>query len=402
MRGRLPYLQSPVGNRLWSRYLSGDSEALGLDTKIGWRSFWYSSGTSALAAAISAACTYKSKKRPLVAVTAYGCPDLVSAIHFAGAEPLFVDVDENGLGYDIAQLTVALSSTDSVVAIIGVDLFGLADQWTDLRRLAISSESLLIQDCAQSVQRKGDWADGIHGDFVVYSFGRGKPVYLQGGGALLSIDSLPSKALQQLSDQYSTYGEANRWYSETSTLLYNVALEPHLYALLAMIMGDRLGETSYKPLLAIECAPQSFVRRANMSIDLFWRIHRDQTCAVAEVISELALTYSDQLGTPVNVTSDGRSMPNLSRFPVFVNAPILRDRCVKRLLDEGIGATIMYGRTLPDILPAEMQRDWPEYPNAKRLAQRILTLPVHNRLNQNDVRMIQKSFESCLREFSEY
>lgn len=400
MRSQLPYLQSPVGNRVWSRFVPDDAEALGLDAQSGWRSFWYSSGTSALAAAISTACACKANKRPLIAVCAYGCPDLVSAIYFAGAEPLFVDVSHTGLGFDVAQLRAALSRTDSVVAIIGVDLFGLTEQWTELRHLATSSEALLIQDCAQSIQRISDWEQGLHGDFVVYSFGRGKPVYLQGGGALLANTCLPSKVLQQHSDQYATLGQAKQWYSAISAMMYNVVLEPHLYALLAMIMGDRLGDTRYKPLETIECAPQSFVRRANISIDRFWQEHRDQASAVMEIVGDLALTYSDQLCTPVNVKNGGRLLPNLTRFPIFVSAPFLRDRWLQRLLDEGIGATVMYGRSLPEIIPVALQREWPEYPNAKRLARQLLTLPVHSRLTQKDLITIYNTFKSCAKELS--
>ena len=187
-------------------------------------------------------------KKPLVAVTAYGCPDIVSAIHYAGAEPLLVDVEENSLGFDVMQLEQALCVTDSVVAIIGVDLLGLSEQWAELRRLATASGALLIQDCAQSVQRKDDREHGMHGDLVVYSFGRGKPVYLQGGGALLAKDSLPSRARQQLFDQYATFGQAKQWYFAIAAMMYSVVLEPHLYALFAKIMGNRLGHTRYVPL----------------------------------------------------------------------------------------------------------------------------------------------------------
>ena len=183
-------------------------------------------------------------------------------------------------------------------------------------------------------------------------------------------------------------------------MMYSVVLEPHLYALFAKIMGNRLGHTRYVPLEKIECAPPSFGARANISLEQFWQKHRDQAIAVRQVVGELALKYSDLLDTPVEIQNDGSRLPNLSRFPVFVNSPILRDRWLQNLANEGIGATTMYGRTLPEILAVNLQKDWPEYPNARRLARRLLTLPVHNRLRQDDICAIQKTFGSCVKDSS--
>ena len=56
-----------------------------------------------------------------------------------------------------------------------------------LRPLADAAGAVLIEDSAQAFPRDGG-GDFWQGDLVVLSFGRGKPVSLLGGGAVLYRD----------------------------------------------------------------------------------------------------------------------------------------------------------------------------------------------------------------------
>lgn len=55
---------------------------------------FFDSGTAALAASILVSISKKATPEPEVILPAYGCPDLISAVVYAGAKPVLVDLEE--------------------------------------------------------------------------------------------------------------------------------------------------------------------------------------------------------------------------------------------------------------------------------------------------------------------
>src|SRR5215469_10953366 len=118
---------------------------------------------------------------PEVVIPAYGCPDLVAACLNASLHPRLVDVAPSQWSYDLEALRSSLSN--NTVAIVAINLLGLGDGSDELVRLCNERHIPLIQDSAQHLPRESiDWP----GDYVVLSFGRGKPLNLLHGGALIS------------------------------------------------------------------------------------------------------------------------------------------------------------------------------------------------------------------------
>jgi hypothetical protein len=212
---------------------------------------------------------------------AYGCPDLVAATVFAGAKPLFVDTVDRGIVLDVERLEEILIAEQDLIAIIGVDLFGLSERWAELRKLANKHGLVLIQDCAQSLQDRNKWRNGFSGDIAIFSFGRGKPLYLQGGGALIATGHASGELRNSLALQYRNTEKAEPWFSAAHAVAYNIALEPHLYSLLARILGDALGKTVYKPLHQLQRAPGSFERLAKAAIERYWETHSDKAAEIS-------------------------------------------------------------------------------------------------------------------------
>jgi len=124
------YLQSPVGNRTPTESLARgeNGDAQGLSAVTGWSSYCYGSGTMALAVAVKAACARAKDDKPKVALAAYGCPDVVAAIQFAGAEPLYIDSEYDRLNMDPVQLFRVLGENQNICAVIGTDLFGVSEK----------------------------------------------------------------------------------------------------------------------------------------------------------------------------------------------------------------------------------------------------------------------------------
>ena len=74
---------------------------------------YYASGTAALAAAIIAAIKAKDDAAAAaeaeVIIPAYACPDLVSALLFAGAKPVLVDFEVASTWLDLTEVLSAIA-----------------------------------------------------------------------------------------------------------------------------------------------------------------------------------------------------------------------------------------------------------------------------------------------------
>ena len=124
------YQLPPVGNPIC---LSRADQPEVLLQAFGYRyqPHYFASGTAALAAAITAAIRLKAIDKPEVILPAYGCPDLISAVVFAGAKPVLVDFETDRPWMDLEQLLTKIRA--QTVAIIAVNLFGISERLEQLR-----------------------------------------------------------------------------------------------------------------------------------------------------------------------------------------------------------------------------------------------------------------------------
>lgn len=389
----LPYLQSPAGNRT-PPFRSGhaDEGFRGLDN---WTPAWFASGTAALAAAIRIAVELRAGQveaaRPKVIVSAYNCPDLVAAIDYAGAEAIFADVEPDGFRIDLESAREALSGHESAVALVGVDLFGYPENWVELAPLCREFRVSCIRDCAQSLQSRESIDSDRVTDCQVYSFGRGKPLFLQGGGALLVPRDRETSFREQLARLQPTFGKSAVRHSGTRRALYNLLLNPHLYALLAMGLGDRLGRTEYRELRQIELAPDAFSDVANAAICAWWDERADHTSTVVSRLERLHDRFPSELGRP---RSPGTL--RLNRVPAILSGSAVRNRWIAELRKRGVSATPMYARALPDIPGVSGTCAASGIENARAVAARLMTIPAHARLRPADFDAMEDAFQACL------
>lgn len=383
------YLQPPVGNKtVLGRPGSGST---GFAALKNWRPAWFASGTVALAAAVKGSVQLRPVQKPLAIMPAYGCPDLVAATRFAGADPWFVDLEPGSLRMDLDALGAALEENSAVVAVIGVDLFGIPERWHEIRRLCDQYNVVCIRDCAQSLQTPGLIDADADSDIRIYSFGRGKPLFLQGGGAAL-VASRDSQQFSQCFDRVICELPLRRQsVSRMVNELYNVALHPRVYSLLAFVLGDRLGETRYKPLETLERLQEGFDVIANEAIQRSWELFDNKQAELMQVLEEIC----EADGAPCaffngDIASDCR----LLRMPLLMRSGTERNVCIEALRKNGIGATRMYARALPAIKGVQADVDIVRLPVAVDIAERLVTLPVHAGLTARDFRVIEETLNN--------
>ncbi len=341
---------------------------------------FYGSATSALAASLVAAVARLRAPTPEVLLPAYGCPALVSAVLFAGARPRLIDLERDRPWMDLDGLRAALGP--DTVAVVGVDLFGIPERYPKIREAIAGTGIVLIQDSAQAFPPPADarWL----GDYVVLSFGRGKPVSLLHGGAVLAREEELARALP-LSPPQVTSGQVRSGLALRAGL-YNLLSSAWLYWLPAGLPFLGLGETRYRPLASIEAADPRLMEWLPVNVHTCWRRSDDRQRAIYGMLADSA---GDHIVDLPKACVGGAPAFRLLRYPILVNDPIVRQRLFHCLGHRGLGASAMYPSALPGVSGLERFFGGVSCPQADSFARRIVTLPVHSRVRKRDLQRMR-------------
>lgn len=313
---------------------------------------------------------------------AYGCPQLVSACLYAKVRPRVVDTAPGQWGFSIEKLRKAL--TPDTVAIVAANLLGVGDQVVDLLPVARAAGSFLIQDSAQHIP--ATTARTWYADYIVLSFGRGKPLNLLRGGAL-AVPERSSGEPPLLSEAPILSGMRARLSeaalaSRTAAVAFNLITHPRLYRLATKLPGLGLGETLYRHHERLVRLPPSAWGQIGPGFEKYrsesWK--HPWTDLLPEW-TRLGIQELTCCGTALRI-SDRRL-----RLALLASARPVRDRLVAALNRRGLGASIMYGSAIDAInaIPAEVRSQGP-FPNATDLAERLFTLPTHAAVTDEVVR----------------
>lgn len=334
---------------------------------------FFNSGTAALCVALERCRERYGIQNPEVLLPAYGCPDLIAACIRASVYPRLFDVMPSR--WSFSAETLSRHITTSTIAVIAVNLLGIGDGAISLSEFCKRKGLALIQDSAQALPRiKAHWP----GDYIVLSFGRGKPLNLLGGGAL--IDRLNSDT------DVSDFVRRVRLLdcvrsSRIAAVAFNILTKPTPYWLLSALPGIGLGRVFYEPLKDTGQLSESRLKKLDSAFSEYLKQPSYRTS-----IWRPALQAWNSLGISPLFGDSTEVPPEALRLTLLAPTQAARDQIFNLLYRAHLGATRLYRDALPDIpgMP-KLVSDQGPFPNATDLAHRLLTLPTHDLVTQSTV-----------------
>ena len=336
------------------------------------------SGAQALQLAIETAVAATAAGRGgrrVVALPAFTCYEVASAAIGAGVDVALYDLTPDHLAPDPESFGRVLEL--GVAAVVVSPLFGVPVQWEPLEEIAAAHGAIVIEDAAQG--NGGTWRGrrlGAHGAVSVLSFGRGKGWSGIRGGALLLRG--------ELADAHVSPEEGNP--SDELTLaaagLAQWALgRPSVYRLPRSIPWLGLGQTRYHD----PDTPRAMTR---LGAALALR-SRSAAAEEAEARRRNAHFYLEnlprapfieQIRVPVGGNAGYLRLPIRLRYGIrgFVRPPT------------HLGIEAAYPQPI-SALPALRPRlinACDRWPGAVELSERLVTLPTHSRLDDDDRRRV--------------
>lgn len=267
-----------------------------------------------------------------------------------GATPVFVDIDPATFQIDPAHLEARIAAVRAAGrlrprAVIGVDLFGQPADWPALAAIAARHGLFTMDDCAQAFGALlGGRPLGAQGDATAISFFPSKPLGGYGDGGALFTESAERAALYR---SLRSHGEGQQRYD-----VQRIGINGRLDTLQAAVLLAKLS--------------------------VF-----DEELAARE---RIARAYDTRLGNLLSVPA--RVAESTAAWAVY--AVLLADGAQREQVQEacraaGVATAIYYPKPLHHQPAYRAAHDGARLPVSEDVAQRILALPIHPDLTEEDI-----------------
>jgi dTDP-4-amino-4,6-dideoxygalactose transaminase len=314
-----------------------------------------------------------------VALPAYGCYDLVTAVVGSASRVRFYDLDPSTLGPNVESLQKAVGA--GVSAVVVAHYYGIPADIESLKE--VLKGTLVIEDAAQGAgARLHDRPLGAFGSMGILSFGRGKGVTCGRGGALLANDEVGKAILDLFRDGRNPHPG---WSDVAVASAVAWLSRPSIFWIPALLPFLRLGEAVYKPPVPSRPASRAaaaFLARSWGLAESEARLRRRNAKRLQNAIQSSAAFSAVAVAPP--------ACPGYLRLPVLA-----RDRAARaRSVNAGchLGVAEGYPHPLPNLEPVAARRvdASDNFCGAQNLSECLLTLPVHGLLDDRDLARLEQ------------
>lgn len=313
-----------------------------------------------------------------VLVPGYSCYSVAAAAVKAGLRVAPYDLDPRTFQPDIEDVRRKINSR--TLAIVSQHLLGVRVDIAGLTELARRHGICCIEDSAQLLGTRGTVsAARMTADYTVFSFGRGKPLPLGGGGALIGNESigLPRMA----SELEASPCKPSEFLMPMAT---RILACPQLYWIPERLpLG--LGRTVYDPSFSVSQMPLPYQRIGTVALASLERLNQHRAA-----IGEAYCSYFEgKTGS-----RRGWKMPAYTRYPLLV-----RNQADARRLSM-YGVRRLYPLALCDLpaLQSSLAIPGKHTPGAREIAGRLVTLPTHLSVNEKIADRLVRATRSVFQE----
>ena len=349
--------------------------------------YFFSSGAASLAAAFSAVIEHAQVSQPEVILPAYTCPEVVAAILYAKAKPVLVDLEVNTTWMDLNGVESAF--TENTVAIVAINFLGIPERILRLFECIGDRKIKIVEDSAQAFPRN---TQNYQGDVVIHSFGRGKPVSVLGGGAVVCRDQALNTIFEKIHAELVPQ-KSNALMTQLKARVYNILLSPRCYWLPEALPFMKLGQTVFHPLNDIERMDDYRQSILGSNIENY----QQKSLAAQQNIATMLKAFHSQEITDLAQNAGLTPDTPLLRYPILLPDHAARELLYSELSQQHLGASKLYQHTLPNI--EAMPAIWAgsHFPVAETFAKRLITLPTHSNLSEKAITTIAGLIDMCLK-----
>ncbi|MBI4000610.1 MAG: DegT/DnrJ/EryC1/StrS family aminotransferase [Nitrospira defluvii] len=341
--------------------------------------FCVTSGKAALALILSG--LKKLSSRPKVIIPGYTCYSVPSAIVRAGLEVALSDVESDTLDFNFFELEHSLD--EDVLCVVPTHLLGCPANVDRTRLLCQSKGIYVIEDAAQAFGGTHNGRPlGTLGDVGFFSFGRGKNLTCGSGGVVITNSDVIAQAIQS---EYDKLPEES-WFDVLGNWCQLVAMRslihPWLYWLPAGLPFLKLGETQFYrdfPMRRMDGVRAALLAGWRERVETAGKQRREHAEGIAKQVAKAT-------GDTVKMQSgDG---PAYLRFPILLKTAHMKKELCARSKMEGLGASPLYPTAIKQIPELRDQLSSAQVPTSVLLADRLVTLPTHYLVTNEDIAQI--------------
>lgn len=314
-----------------------------------------SNGTTALHSALAAMGV---KPGDEVITSPFTFVASASCILMQGAKVVFADIKKDT--FNIDPESVINKITEETKAIVPVDLYGQAYDYDAIKKIAEKNELFILEDACQAINASlNGKMCGSLGDMAAFSLYATKNVISGEGGIVTTDNEEFAEKLRRIRN----HGQFERY--DYGMLGYNYRMTD----IIAAIGVEQM-------------------RKLNSFTDA--RIKN------AEFFNK-ELSEVEGLRLPF-IKPNAKHVYHQYTIVVEDSCKVSRDELVKHLRDKGIGCGIYYPKPL-HLHPMYLKMGYKEgdFPVAEEMSKRVISLPVHPGLNDNDRKKIVQEIKNiCL------
>lgn len=291
-----------------------------------------------------------------------------NVILYCGAKPVFVDINPSTLNID--ENLIESKITDTTKAIIPVHFAGLPCEMDKIKEIAHKHNLIIIEDASHALG--GEYKNikiGSIGDMTTFSFHPVKHITTGEGGMITTNNETLYKKLLLYRNHGITRNEEDfvnakdgNWYYEQIELGYNYRLTDFQSALGIV----QLGKMNYSLL------------RRNEIVELY----------------EKELKNITEIELPTN-SLNGKSAWHLYIIKI-IDKKINRKLVFDELRNRNIGVNVHYIPVYFNPYYEKIGYSKGICPNAEKVYQQIITLPIHPKMTNEDVKYITENIKNII------